>query len=298
MRYNDAQDEPPTTRVLLRVEKQRVRVRYSFWIMAYLCNLNWQLKKTREKQLIILPPSLISLYSVSEINRICYQPCLTTTRQNECRWVYNRRRERCSVLCEKPQTPRAGHEYIRPPIAGQIGKSLKMVVIGVEQPAIETRPLGFMAVHLKLSPFRSKIPMPHGLEMNISSTLFAVEIRRGQERLSLVFSSQPLNRVPFGFHGHGAESIAAELEYADTPRTPDHDFIGPVTIEIPNRPEPIIGRVEQPPAEPGAIRFDQRIAECSAAHFEDTDPQGLVIRISCRPSPSKSPTGPNHYRPC
>jgi len=49
MRYNDVQDEPPTTRVLLRVEKQRVRVRCSFWIMAYLCNLNWQLKNTREK---------------------------------------------------------------------------------------------------------------------------------------------------------------------------------------------------------------------------------------------------------
>ena len=114
-------------------------------------------------------------------------------------------------------------------------------------------PFGAIIERVKVAPDSLKMPMPHGLVTSISSRPSPSKSPTGPKRLSAVFSSQPPKRVPLGAI-IGAASVPPDSLSTPMPQGLRDEHLGrAVAVEVADQVEPVVGGVEQPPAEPRAV---------------------------------------------
>src|SRR3954471_23000134 len=154
-------------------------------------------------------------------------------------------------------------------------------------------PFGCIMGAVSVAPDSFSSPMPHGLVTRISARPSPSKSPAGRNELSAVLSSQPPKRVPFGAiidmlnveplsfmipMPHGLDTrISARPSSSKSPTGPN--VLSAVLSSQPPKRVPF-----------GAIIGTLIVAPLS---LNTPMPHGLVTRISARPSPSKSPTGPN-----
>ena len=145
-----------------------------------------------------------------------------------------------------------------------------------------------------MPPASSSMPRPHGLVTSISVRP-SPSIVAGRSEPVVPGVQQPAAeaRAVRGHHRR-VERRARPASSMPMPHgLCTSDFVAAVAVEVAHRAEAVVGGVQQPPAEPRAVRApSSAVSRWRPPSFSTPMPQGLRTRISSRPSPSKSPAGP------
>ena len=139
--------------------------------------------------------------------------------------------------------------------------------------------------------------MPHGLQTNISSTPSPLKSAAPRNRLSIVLSSQPVKRVPLGFMAIALKVSPSSLRMPMPHGLRTMISSAPSPSKSPTGPKRLSSVLSNQPSKRVPLRLIRGLRKVEPWTLRIPMPQGLVTRISWRPSPSKSPTGPNRLSP-